>query len=86
MSDIDCTMQDTIHYMVKRNDMNCFPAYLIDFTWKMIQVKMAFMVRNLSFKVKNDFKDKDIKTAETIKNANAVYEKQIVKLERTIQE
>ena len=75
MSDIDCTMQDTIHYMVKRNDMNCFPAYLIDFTWKMIQVKMAFMVRNLSFKVKNDFKDKDIKTAETIKNANAVYEK-----------
>ena len=57
---------------------------MIDFTWKMIQVKMAFMVRNLSFKVKNDFKDKDIKTAATISNSNAVYEKKIVKLERTI--
>ena len=29
-------------------------------------MKLAFMVKNLNFKVKNDFKDKDKATRETI--------------------
>ena len=66
LADIDATFQDCINYMTSRDEQNCFPAYVIDYTWKCIQMKLAFMVKNLNFKVKNDFKDKDSDTREII--------------------
>ena len=36
IKDIDNTVQDLMIYMVKRNELNCFPAYIVDFIWKMI--------------------------------------------------
>ena len=59
LHDIDSTFQDCINYMIGRDEENCFAAYIVDYTWKCIMMKLAFMVRNLNFKVKNDFKDKD---------------------------
>ena len=43
-------------------------------------MKLAFMVRNLNFKVKNDFKDKDRKTRETIENNERVCNDRTFKL------
>ena len=67
LGDIDSTIQDCMNYMMQRSELNCFSAYIIDFTWKIVQVKLAFMIRNLNFKVKNDFKDKDTVTRQEIK-------------------
>ena len=36
IGDVDGTVQDLMLYMVKRNELNCFPAYMIDFIWKII--------------------------------------------------
>ena len=66
LADIASTYQDCMNYMISRDEQNCFPAYIIDYTWKCIQMKLAFMVRNLNYKVKNDFKDKDRQTREEI--------------------
>ena len=42
------------------------------------------MVRNLNFKVKNDFKDKDKKTTDTILHNNMGYLRQIEEMKNTI--
>ena len=70
LGDVDSTVQDCMNYMMQRSDLNCFPAYIIDFTWKIIQVKLAFMIRNLNFKINNDFKDKDLANNNEIKKNN----------------
>ena len=56
IEDIGMAVQNTIQYMVKRNDQNVFPAYMIDYIWKMIQVKLALMVRQLNYKVASDLR------------------------------
>ena len=57
--DIDTTLQDWQTQMLKRDATNCFGTYIIDFVWKMIQVKLAFMVRQLNFKLTKDFREKE---------------------------
>ena len=42
---IDSSLQDLQNYMMKRDENNCWAAYIIEYTWKIIQVKMALMVR-----------------------------------------
>ena len=56
---IDMTFQDIQMYMLKRNEENCFGAYMVDYTWKIIQVKLALMVRQLNWKVIQDRKEKE---------------------------
>ncbi len=40
--------------MLKQDDFNIFIAYMLEYIWKMIQVKLALMVRQLNYKVAND--------------------------------
>lgn len=52
ISDIDSTVQDVMTYMVtEETKRGCFNAYLIDYIWKLIQVKFSFMVQQLNWKV-----------------------------------
>lgn len=53
------TLQDIQTYMLKQNENNCFGAYMVDYTWKIIQVKLALMVRQLNWKVTEDLKEKE---------------------------
>lgn len=41
---------------MKRSDYNVFTAYMVEFTWKVVQVKIAFMVRQLNYKVATDIR------------------------------
>ena len=86
LGDVDSTIQDCQNYMMARSELNCFPAYIIDFTWKIIQVKLAFMVRNLNFKVKNDFKNKDQVTSQLIKSSTQANELKVLRMQKTIDE
>ncbi len=54
IEDMDVTIQNLILYMVKQNDFNVFLAYMVEYIWKIIQVKLAFMVRQLNYKVASD--------------------------------
>lgn len=60
--------------MLKRCATNCFPAYVIDFVWKIIQVKLALMVRQLNWKVAKDFRAKAQESKEEILKQKAEYE------------
>ena len=45
IQDIEMQFQQILLECMKRHDSNVFTAYLVDFTWKMVQIKLAFMVR-----------------------------------------
>lgn len=54
IEEINVVFQSILLDAMKRSDENVFTAYMIDFTWKVVQVKVAFMVRQLNYKVTTD--------------------------------
>ena len=61
-----------------------FGAYLVDFTWKIVQVKLALMVRQLNYKVVSDLKERDRKFAFEVKKLRAENAEQVAGLEKEI--
>ena len=71
--------------MLKHNQTNCFSAYVIDFVWKIIQVKLAFMVRQLNWKVNKDLREKDNFYNMEILKQKAEYELKLEDLRKEIE-
>ena len=71
IQEIDKVFQSIQLDAINRNEENVFTAYMVDFTWKVVQVKIAFMVRQLNFKVATD-----------LRNLNTQQEKDMEKKEK----
>ena len=85
VADMDQTWQQIILYLTNRTKANIFGAYMIDFTWKIVQVKLALMVRQLNYKVVKDLEDKEAQHKYEFDRMQASYELQIADLKRTIE-
>ena len=72
--------------MLKRDATNCFGTYIVDFVWKIIQVKFAFMIRQLNFKVAKDFREKDKYYNMEFLKQKAEYELKFKDLNKEIEE
>lgn len=71
--------------MLKRSDENCFSAYMIDFAWKMIQVKLALIVRQLNWNVATDFMKKDQEAKEELQKQKLSFEIEIAQLNKHLE-
>ena len=85
IKDIDSTLQDIQLDMLKRSDENCFSAYMIDFAWKMIQVKLALIVRQLNWNVATDFMKKDQEAKEELQKQKLCFEIEIAQLNKHLE-
>lgn len=80
IEDLDVTIQNLILYMLKKNDFNIFLAYMIEYIWKIIQVKLAFMVRQLNYKVASDIVEANREKKWQFEEQAASYEEKISEL------
>ena len=55
MTGIDNTLQDLKAYSNINGESNsCFNSYIIEYTWKMIQVKIALMIKQINWKAQHE--------------------------------
>ena len=59
VSDMSSTIQDAMAYMAEEKllvtmQRGCFNAYLLDYIWKLIQVKISLMIQQINWKVSDE--------------------------------
>ena len=65
-------------------DKGCFNAYLVDYIWKIIQVKFAFLIQQLNWRVSNELKARVRKSDEDFEKYKREKDKEIQKLKSEI--
>ena len=75
--DMDVTAQGIMNDMMKRAESNCFAAYMLDFFWKIVQVKLAFLVRQLNWKVSSDLVEQRKQHEAAMAAQREAYERKI---------
>ena len=86
IQDIECQVQQILLESMKRHDSNVFTAYLVDFTWKIVQVKIACMVRQLNFKITTDARAVDQRHDMEKKKMRAEHEREMEDLNKEIEQ
>lgn len=82
---MDQTLQTIQVYSLKLSDENIFAYYLIDYFWKIVQIKMALMVRQLNFKVCHDIQVREEEVQAELQQQRYKYELEIIELNKTIE-
>ena len=90
ISEMDQTVQDTMAYMNEQKPdevlhRGCFNAYLLDYLWKLIQVKISLMVQQLNWKVCNEKRVYQTKFEQKLKIQQARHELQLKELHEKIE-
>ena len=86
INDMNATLQTISVFTLKQTSENVFVAYLFDYFWKIVQVKMALMVRQLNFKATKDLRERAAAADYELAKQRQKYEVEISMLKKTIEE